>query len=202
MDKDLECPFDEGDLISCVIEGTMLEGKIHYENNCIFICQDVTEGMGCSNQLGYMYAWVVCGVSKKSTTWNVGCDTNGVDNVRLICSNKIKFKIGDKVRVISNIDNYSERSIGECFIIEEVTFDGWYREDKGVSDGIKAKSLELVSKAKKIRKKKRKTVITDTLETVQSITSPSFILSVGTDKREYFSETKDESIEDLLNKRK
>jgi len=58
----------------------------------------------------------------------------------------MKFKVGDKVKIISDKHNYSSREIGDTFIIGEIYSDTliWYREHKGTFIGVEENSLELV----------------------------------------------------------
>jgi hypothetical protein len=63
-----KCPFNEGDLVSCYIDDDFIsEGKIHYEDGYIYICQDVRDGTDCRDKLGYEYSWCVAEIDKD---WN------------------------------------------------------------------------------------------------------------------------------------
>ena len=56
----LDCLYKEGDLISCNIHDTFIsEGKIHFENGNIYICQNECDGNRCDNTLGYDYSWII-----------------------------------------------------------------------------------------------------------------------------------------------
>lgn len=64
---------------------------------------------------------------------------------------KPKFKVGDKVEIISNAHNNSGKDMGTRFIIEEVSIQGirndqiYYRSVFGITNGVREPSLELVN---------------------------------------------------------
>lgn len=74
------CPYQEGQEISCVINGTFIEkGFIHYEDERIFICQDKKNGIVCRNTLGCKYSWIV--VSELSYDWGECLERNNVTEI-------------------------------------------------------------------------------------------------------------------------
>lgn len=72
--------------------------------------------------------------------------------------NGFKFKVGDRVKIINDDQhgNFSRQTVGYEFTIKEIfnAFLGgiWYREHKGVSDGVREDSLELVLENNLIKK--------------------------------------------------
>ena len=72
---------------------------------------------------------------------------------------KQKFKLGDTVRIISNKDsgNCSDYGIGHTFKVEEIVNSNvgdttnWYREEKGISNGVSEECLELAEPQNKFK---------------------------------------------------
>lgn len=78
-----DCPFKEGDSVSCIIDGTLVEnGKIHFERGNIYICQDVMEGDCCKNKLGYLYSWMIYS-SEYDKNFIDGLQFNYIENLKL-----------------------------------------------------------------------------------------------------------------------
>lgn len=91
----MDCPYDEGTPISCYIGEIFVEdAKIHYENDEIYICQNVVEGSHCNKELGYNFSWNVVRKSNINyNTWQKGLKENNVTEVR----NKSLDPIDDSV---------------------------------------------------------------------------------------------------------
>ena len=55
-----EKDFREGLSITCKIEGTKIDdAKLHLEYGFWHVCQNIKNGLGCDNKLGYKYSWIV-----------------------------------------------------------------------------------------------------------------------------------------------
>ena len=96
-----DCPFNEGDLVSCEIYNKYIEGKIHFEDNIIYICQNVKDGMICKDKLGYKYSY--CIYSKNSTNYKTfleGCKWNAVTNLKLLTKSKSSDSLDDEYNEI------------------------------------------------------------------------------------------------------
>jgi len=50
---------DEGKSFVCMWNEEKVEGKIHFENGEIFLCQNSRNGRDAVNKLGYDYSWVI-----------------------------------------------------------------------------------------------------------------------------------------------
>lgn len=50
---------DEGKSFVCMWNEEKVEGKIHFENGEIFLCQNSLNGRDAVNKLGYNYSWVI-----------------------------------------------------------------------------------------------------------------------------------------------
>lgn len=50
-----------GSTFKAYIQGSLCEGRIFKEDDSIYLCQDVKEGVSCSNKLGFKYSWVIYG---------------------------------------------------------------------------------------------------------------------------------------------
>jgi len=49
-----------GKKVSCEIDDTKIKnGKICVEGDCVFICQNLEDGLVCKDKLGYKYSWLV-----------------------------------------------------------------------------------------------------------------------------------------------
>lgn len=49
-----------GQLISCNIGSTKIdEAKLQFENDYLYICQNILKGSDCSNKLGYIYSFAI-----------------------------------------------------------------------------------------------------------------------------------------------
>ena len=80
--KITKCPFEEGNLVSCEIDGEDVHsGRIHYEDDKIYICQDVKDGTRCEDTLGYRYSWYV---AYTSDDWESEAMANDVTNIEKI----------------------------------------------------------------------------------------------------------------------
>lgn len=78
-----DCPFKEGDSVSCIIDGTLVEdGKIHFEDGYIYICQDVMDGDCCKNKLGYLYSWRIY-LPEYDANFTTGLESNYIENLKL-----------------------------------------------------------------------------------------------------------------------
>lgn len=78
-----DCPFKEGDSVSCIINGTTIDdGKIHFEDNYIFICQNEIDGYYCENRLGYLYSWIIY-ASEYNKNFTSGLKSNDIENLKL-----------------------------------------------------------------------------------------------------------------------
>lgn len=137
-------PFREGELISCIIDSVIISnGKIHFENDSVYICQDKISGLNCKNKLGYQYSWVVSGREACNQTWEAGCIDNKVSDCKIITRNP--FKVGNIVQIVSNTNNMSGRVIGYVFSIAEISRCGDYcREAIKTSKGVHYSSLKLI----------------------------------------------------------
>lgn len=51
--------MDEGKSFVCMWNEEKVEGKIHFENGEIFLCQNSLNGRDAVNKLGYNYSWVI-----------------------------------------------------------------------------------------------------------------------------------------------
>ena len=51
--------MDEGKSFVCMWNEEKVEGKIHFENGEIFLCQNSRNGRDAVNKLGYDYSWVI-----------------------------------------------------------------------------------------------------------------------------------------------
>lgn len=148
------CPYKEGDLIECVINGAHVdEAKVHYENGSIYLCQDKRDGNECKNKLGYQYSWYICGEDNNVLDWSRGCKNTNVEVIGVKKKKKRKtavmrknpFKLGQLVRIIAMKNNYSHFSVGHEFTVAEFDVTGdWCREFKGNASGVEYRSLELV----------------------------------------------------------
>lgn len=56
--KDLK-RSDVGKKFTANIEGVRVEGKVQFENDKFYLCQDRKDGDNCSNKLGYRLSWTV-----------------------------------------------------------------------------------------------------------------------------------------------
>lgn len=78
-----DCPFKEGDSVSCIIYDTLVDdGKIHFEDGDIYICQDKRDGKCCENKLGYLYSWIIYS-SKYDANFTIGLKSNYIKNLKL-----------------------------------------------------------------------------------------------------------------------
>ncbi len=50
---------DEGKSFVCIWNEEKVEGKIHFEDGKIFLCQNSLNGRDAVNKLGYNYSWVI-----------------------------------------------------------------------------------------------------------------------------------------------
>ena len=92
-----DCPFNEGDLVSCEIYNKYIEGKIHFEDNRIYICQNVRDGMSCKDKLGYKYS--CCIYSEESNCYKTfleGCKWNSITNLKLLNKSKSSDSLDDE----------------------------------------------------------------------------------------------------------
>lgn len=72
-------PEHVGKRISCMIQDIPIrDGKIQYEGNYYYICQDVISGNRCLDKLGYHFSWSVRDGSSEAM-----CD-NEVTNIILL----------------------------------------------------------------------------------------------------------------------
>ena len=51
--------FRAGQRFRAKINGILCEGKVQIQNGNIYLCQDVIDGSGCDNKLGFKYSWVI-----------------------------------------------------------------------------------------------------------------------------------------------
>ncbi len=145
----LGCPYEEGQLISCKIQGCIVkQARIHYEGGSIYICQDVEPGTCCEDKLGYKYSWVVAGINADDANWAEGCNEHEVTNISVESFNT--FKVGDRVTITSYLNNQSGHSTGYSFVIKEIGPGIWYREHEGKTTGVKASSLKLAEQSEKV----------------------------------------------------
>jgi hypothetical protein len=128
IDK-MGCPYDEGTSISCYINGRFIkDGKIHYEEYKVFICQNIICGAMCKDLLGYKFSYcVVDTVYDYCDTWSKGLVGNRVSGIR----NKLLDTIDDSV----SPDVFSET----IFIPE-----GYYNKDTTKS---KVKRIEIYTES-------------------------------------------------------
>ena len=55
-----ESDFREGLSITCKIEGTKIDdAKLHFEYGYWHVCQNIEDGLGCDNKLGYKCSWMI-----------------------------------------------------------------------------------------------------------------------------------------------
>ena len=94
-----DCPFNEGDLVSCNIHSTYVEGKIHFENNIIFICQNSRDGAACKDKLGYNYSWMIYSISSPLPFENQLISHN-VGSLQLLNESKSSDSLDDEYNEI------------------------------------------------------------------------------------------------------
>jgi predicted transcriptional regulator len=96
-----DCPFNESDLVSCEICGKYIEGKIHFEDNIIYICQNVQDGMGCKDKLGYKYSYCIYNkLSYAYDNFQEGCKWNAITNLKLLNKSKSSDSLDDEYNEI------------------------------------------------------------------------------------------------------
>ncbi len=97
--KDYGCPFKNGDIISCDIRGTVVEGEIAYIKNDIYLlhnhphdCDGTNPGVDLKR--GYDKSWrIVRSDVGWQSTWTKGMKETGVSDMKLISSSKFKIRI-------------------------------------------------------------------------------------------------------------
>lgn len=70
----------DGMMVKATIGGFNVLGKITIEDDCTYICQDITEGMPCHDKKGYKYSWLM---STEGNKWVVD-GSWGVSGIMII----------------------------------------------------------------------------------------------------------------------
>ena len=92
MKNNFDCPFNDGDEISCRIHDEFIvKGVIVFDNDHLFIVHDNkrSDGSGPNNLRGYKYGWTVCTSNNNANTWEKGTGINSVSEVKLLKKNKL-----------------------------------------------------------------------------------------------------------------
>ena len=71
----------DGASFTATIQGDICEGKISVEDNEVYLCQNVADGLDCHDKKGYKYSWSICKGTKLAI---FNCD---VTNFTLITKN-------------------------------------------------------------------------------------------------------------------
>lgn len=57
---------DKGKSFRCKWRGNLIEGKVQFEDDDLYLCQNQESGSPCGNKLGYKYSWVIKNQADKS----------------------------------------------------------------------------------------------------------------------------------------
>lgn len=160
MENLLNC---KGKKFRCKIYSDTVEGKIQVENGNVYLCQNIKDGLRCTNRFGYIYSWKVGNGNEDDLKRNnvtefelIGMTKEEIENYKdWQVGDKIIYKDGFKGEIIFRsgelvVFKYGDGSASPNRTVEKLYEDGWRLDEKPMEEPMVEMTMEEIAKLKGI----------------------------------------------------